>query len=123
MEQGNLPTHPWIVTLRQRLSGLETALLLGDANAVEAASAGVQAVLQQAPKTAEFGLPGSTLRPDMLQAAHHFGQLRQTVMRANAQNQRAINSLLPQTLATQGNTYGRGPVAAGRGAGQAYLSA
>lgn len=118
----NIPAHPWIASLRQKLEGLEAALLTGEAPAVEAASALVQSVLQKAPKTAEFGLPGSALRIDMMQAAHHFGQLRQTVLRASAQNQRAIKVLLPQHTQP---TYGRTPGASGAmsGAGQAYLSA
>lgn len=113
--------HPWIASLRQRLDALEAALLQGDAPAVEVASASIQKVLQQAPKTAEFAIEGSSLRIDMLQAAHRFGQLRQTVLRASALNQRALKSLLPQQAlpATYGNSMGSKT----RGAGQAYLSA
>jgi hypothetical protein len=117
----NFPVHPWIATLRQSLQDLEAALLSGQAPAVQAASALVQSVLQQAPKTAEFGRPGSALRIDMVQAAHHFGQLRQTMLRASAQNQRAIKSLLPEQV--QAPTYGRGMGSGVRGAGQAFLSA
>ena len=97
--------HPWIARLRQNLDGLEAALLQGDAPAVETASASVQGVLQQAPKTAEFGIEGSSLRIDMLQAAHRFGQLRQTVLRAQAQSERTLRNLMPD----QANkpTYGR----------------
>ncbi len=113
--------HPWIASLRQQLDGLEAALLQSDALAVEAASAKVQAVLQKAPKTAEFGIEGSHLRIDMLQAAHRFGQLRQTVLRASALNQRALKSLLPDQART--NTYGNGLGSKMGGAGQAYLSA
>jgi hypothetical protein len=118
----NIPVHPWIATLRQKLEGLEAALLKGDALAVETASALVQTVLQQAPKTAEFGRPGSALRIDMMHAAQHFGQLRQAVLRSGAQNQRAIKSLLPQQAQP---TYGRttGTSGALGGAGRAYLSA
>jgi hypothetical protein len=117
----NFPVHPWIVSLREGLQALEAALMSGDAPAVETASAQVQAVLKQAPKTAEFGAPGSALRIDMVEAAHHFGQLRQTLLRASAQNQRAIKSLLPGQA--QAPTYGRGMGPAARGAGKAYLSA
>lgn len=118
----NKLVHPWIATLRQELGGLEAALLTGDAPAVEAASALVQSALQKAPRTAEFGVPGSTLRIDLMLAAHHFAQLRQTVLRAKAQNQRAIKNLLPQQAQP---TYGRTAGATGStgGAGQAYLSA
>lgn len=117
----NTPVHPWIVSLRQTLEDLEKALLSGDAPAVETASAQVQAVLKLAPKTAEFGQPGSALRIDMLQAAQHFGKLRQAVLRASAQNQRAIKSLLPEQAKPA--TYGRGIGSSTGGAGQAYLSA
>jgi hypothetical protein len=88
---------------------------------VEAASAEVQGVLQHAPKTAEFAVPGGTLREDMLHAAHRFGQLRQAVLRSQAQSQRAVNSLLPQQKpATYGTLTGR---PSPTGAGRAYLSA
>jgi hypothetical protein len=69
--------HPWIAALRVGLDGLEKALLQGDAAAVERASQHVQTVLKRAPRTADFGVPGSTLREDMLNAAQRFGQLRQ----------------------------------------------
>ena len=116
------PPHPWITSLQAGLDRLEFALLQGDASGVEAASAEVQGVLQHAPKTAEFGVPGGTLREDMLHAAHRFGQLRQAVLRSQAQSQRAVNSLLPQQKpATYGTLAGR-PSATG-GAGRAYLSA
>lgn len=115
-------THPWIASLQAGLDRLEFALLAGDAGGVEQASADVQAVLQQAPKTVEFSLVGSTLRSDMLQAAQRFGQLRQAVLRSHAQSQRAVNSLLPQQKpATYGAMTGR-PSPTG-GAGRAYLSA
>ena len=78
--------HPWITDLRTRLDALEAALLSGDANEVEAASAQVQANLQGAPKTADFGQAGTQLRADMLEQAQRFGQLRQAVMRAVAQS-------------------------------------
>ena len=116
-----LPAHPWIARLRSALDGLEAALLTGDATAVQGASASVQTVLQQAPKTAEFDEPGSALGADMLQAAHRFGQLRKAVLRANAHNQRAIQSLMPRQALPA--TYGRGMGAATGGVGRAYLSA
>lgn len=113
--------HPWIVSLQAGLDRLEFALLQGDAHGVELASAEVQGVLQQAPKTAAFAMPG-TLRNDMQQAAHRLGQLRQAVLRSQAQSQRAVNSLLPQQKpATYGSLTGR-PSPTG-GAGRAYLSA
>jgi hypothetical protein len=120
MDHQNLPVHPWIVSLRTQLDGLEAALIRGDAPGVEAASAQVQAVLQKAPPTADFGQPASTLRVDMLQVAHRLGQLRQTALRAGAQNQRAINSLMPEHANT---TYGRTPASPAFGVGKAYLSA
>lgn len=116
------PPHPWIASLQAGLDRLEFALLQGDAGGVEAASAEVQGVLQHAPRTAEFGVPGGTLREDMLHAAHRFGQLRQAVLRTSAQSQRAVKSILPQTAQP---TYGRmanTPSATG-GAGRAYVSA
>lgn len=118
--------HPWIVALQDSLDGLEKALLQGDAPGVEQASARVQAVLQQAPRTAEFAVPGSLLKLDMAHAAQRFGQLRQAVLRSAAQNQRALHSLLPQTAPQA--TYGRpmggmGGASSTGGAGRAYLSA
>jgi hypothetical protein len=118
----NTPVHPWITSLRLKLDALEAALLTGDAPAVEAASSDVQAVLQKAPKTAEFARPGSALRTDMLQAAHHFGQLRQSVLRTSAQNQRVLKNLMPERA--RSSTYGRGiGTSNGSGAGRAFLSA
>jgi hypothetical protein len=115
--------HPWIASLQTGLDRLEQALLEGNPDGVEKASAQVQGVLQQAPKTAEFAVPGSSLRIDMLQAAQRFGQLRQTVLRAAAQSQRALHSLLPQQA--QPSTYSRlaGPASSIGGAGRGYLSA
>jgi hypothetical protein len=116
------PTHPWIVSLQSGLDTLETALLHGDAPGVEKASASIQTILQGAPKTAEFAVPGSGLRLDMQTAAHRFGQLRQAVLRASAQSQRAVNSVLPQKApATYGHMAGAGSSTGG--AGRAYLSA
>ncbi len=113
--------HPWIVSLQDGLDGLEKALLAGDAPGVERASAAVQVVLQGAPRTAEFGLPGSLLRFDMERAAQRFGQLRQAVQRASAQSQRAVHSLLPQQK--QATYGGLARAASTGGAGRAYLSA
>jgi hypothetical protein len=115
------PVHPWIASLRLQLDGLEAALLAGDALAVEASSGQIQAVLQRAPKTAELGLPGSALRTDMVQAAHRLGQLRQTALRAGAQNQRSLRKLLPDQVKQP--TYGRLNGSSGSGPGRAYLSA
>lgn len=113
--------HPWIASLQAGLDRLEFSLLQGDAHGVEQASAEVQGVLQQAPKTAAFAAPG-TLRTDMQQAAQRLGQLRQAVLRSHAQSQRAVSSLLPQQKpATYGALTGR-PSPTG-GAGRAYLSA
>ena len=114
--------HPWIATLQVGLDGLEQALLQGDALVVERASQHVQAVLKKAPRTADFGVPGSRLRDDMQQAAHRFGLLRQAVLRAQAQSQRAVQSLLPQQAT---GTYGRlaGQNSSTGGAGHGYLSA
>jgi hypothetical protein len=114
--------HPWLGALQDSLDGLESALLQGDAEAVQRASASVQAILQRAPRTSEFAQPGSPLLADMQRAAQRFGQLRQAVLRAAAQSQRAVHSLLPQQAPA---TYGRQPgqASATGGAGRAYLSA
>ena len=116
------PAQTWIDALQSRLDGLEYALLQGNANAVQIASAEVQFSLQQAPKTREWSLPGSSVMADFKQAAHRFGQLRHAVLRAHAQSQRALHSLLPQQTPA---TYGRamGQTASTGGAGRAYLSA
>lgn len=118
--------HPWIAALQEALDGLERALLQNDAGGVEQASAQVQSVLQRAPRTAEFAIAGSRLRLDMEHCAQRFGQLRQAVLRASAQSQRAVQSLIPQkTPATYGAMAGRasGLNASTGGAGRAYLSA
>lgn len=113
--------HPWIAELQAGLDQLERALLMGDAVAVERSSAQVQGVLQKAPKTAAFAVPGS-LRADMHQAAQRLGQLRQAVLRAQAQNQRALHSLMPQRApATYGQAHGMSSRTSG--AGQAFLRA
>lgn len=118
--------HPWIADLQEELDGLERALLKGDAGGVEQSSLRVQAVLQRAPRTAEFAVAGSRLRLDMERNAQRFGQLRQAVLRAGAQSQRAVQSLIPQKApATYGQATGRanGLNASTGGAGRAYLSA
>jgi len=114
--------HPWIQSLHAGLDGLESALLDGDAMAVEAASAQVQRVLQRAPVTTEFLQPGSDLPDALPQAAQRFGQLRQAVVRASAQSQRAVQSLMPPG-SSSGSTYsatGKGQVGP---RGRTYLSA
>ncbi len=128
MNQPAAPTaHPWIAALLDNLGALETALLQGDAAGVEQASAAMQAVLQQAPRASDFAAPGNTLRDDMQSAAQRFGQLRQAVLRARAQNQRGVESLLPQLALQQQPTYGRmaasRPPAATGGAGRGFLRA
>ena len=63
-----------------------------------------------------------SLRDDMQQAAHRFGLLRQAVLRAQAQSQRAVQSLLPQqATGTYGRLAGQNPSTGG--AGHGYLSA
>ncbi len=99
--------HPWIATLQASLDTLEAALLQGDAAGVEQASAAMQTVLQQAPRTPEFAVPGNTLRHDMQNAAQRFAQLRSAVLRATAQSERAVGSLLPQQALQRQPTYGR----------------
>jgi hypothetical protein len=114
--------HPWIVSLQAALDGLEAALLQGDAPGVQAASEAVQSVLHKAPRTAEFGVPGGTLARDMRREAHRFGQLRQAVLRASAQSQRAVHSLLPQQAPDTYDALSGAKPSTG-GAGRAYLSA
>ncbi len=118
------PPHPWIGSLQVELDALEAALLRGDAPGVERASAAMQAVLQQAPRTPEFAQPDSPLRLDTQNAAQRFAQLRQAVLRANAQNERAVASLLPQQALQRQPTYGRmvKPSPLG-GAGRGFLTA
>jgi hypothetical protein len=114
--------HPWIGSLQVELDALEAALLRGDAPAVELASAAMQKVLMQAPPVIALGEPGSDQQQALLTAAERFARLRQAVLRANAQSQRAVSSLLPQHAAQP--TYGR--QAGGTspsGAGRRFLSA
>ena len=118
------PTHHWIGSLQAELDGLEAALLRGDAPGVERASAAMQAVLQQAPRTREFADPESALRRDTQNAAQRFAQLRQAVLRANAQNERAVASLLPQQAMECQPTYSRMVKPSTlRGAGRGFVSA
>lgn len=114
--------HPWIGSLQVELDALEAALLRSDAAAVELASAAMQKVLQQAPRSITLAEPGSVQQNDLLNAAERFARLRQAVLRASAQSQRAVTSLLPQHA--QQPTYGRqvGAASVG-GAGRAFLSA
>jgi hypothetical protein len=110
--------------LQAELDALEAALLRGDAPGVEQASAAMQAVLQQAPRTPAFADPDSALRRDTQSAAQRFAQLRQAVLRSNAQNERAVASLLPQQSLQRQPTYGRmvKPSPLG-GAGRGFLTA
>lgn len=113
-------SHPWILQLQGALDALEKSLMVGDALAVETASAQVQAILNHAPRTAEFQAAGSTLARDLPAAAQRFAMLRQAVLRAQAQSQRALGSLIPEAVSTP--VYGRtgqGSVSPRRG----YLSA
>lgn len=114
MTKHNRSSHPWTQTLDACLDALEQALLANDAAGVEGASAQVQAVLQQAPRSAEFTRAGgSLLRSEMEAAARRFAQLRQAVLQSTARSQRAAQTLLPQMAP---ETYG----SAGPGAGRNY---
>ena len=87
-------------------------------------SAAMQAVLQQAPKTRDFADAGSALHRDAQSAAQRFARLRQAVLRANAQNERAVASLLPQQALQRQPTYSRMVKPSTlRGAGRGFLSA
>lgn len=114
--------HPWILALQGQLDGLEQSLLSGDATGVARASAGVQAAMQNPPRTAELGANGGSLRADLQLVATRFGQLRQAVLRAQAHNQRGLHTLLPQQAKP---TYGQlaGVKPSTGGAGRAFLSA
>ncbi|MGV3725143.1 hypothetical protein [Hydrogenophaga sp.] len=117
-------SHPWIGSLQAELDALQAALLMGDAAGVERASAAMQAVLKQAPRDAALADPESALHRDTRIAAQRFAQLRQAVLRASAQNERALGSLLPQQTLQRQPTYGRmvKPSSLG-GAGRGFLSA
>ncbi|MEZ5704076.1 MAG: hypothetical protein R3E56_01280 [Burkholderiaceae bacterium] len=114
-------THPRFAELQEQLDGLEQAVLRGDATAVETASAQVQAAMKSAPRPAEIKNWGATLQADMDMAALRLSQLRQTVVRASAQNDRVLNNLLPGQAKQP--TYGRLSVTTRNGPGQAFLSA
>lgn len=114
-------SHPWILQLQGRLDALEKALLAGDPMAVEAASAQVQEQLRNAPRTAEFQAEGSTLAHDLPAAAQRFAMLRQAVLRAQAQSQRAVTSLIPDAADT--SVYGRPGTGARSRQRNGYLSA
>ncbi len=118
------PTHHWIGSLQAELDALEAALLRGDAPGIEQASAAMLAVLQQAPKTRDFADVASPLRRDAQTAAQRFAQLRQAVLRSNAQNERAVVSLLPQQDLQRQPTYSRlVKPSTLRGAGRGFLAA
>jgi hypothetical protein len=117
-------SHPWIGSLQAELDALQAALLMGDAAGVERASAAMQAVLKQAPRDAALADPESALHRDTRIAAQRFAQLRQAVLRASAQNERALGSLLPQQTLQRQPTYGRmGKPSSLGGAGRGFLSA
>jgi hypothetical protein len=102
---------------------LAAALLRGDAGATELASTAVQTILQRAPQPHEMADAGQALRADILQAAQRFAQLRQAVLRNAAQSQRAVHSLLPQTVPTTYNRQiGPAPSSTG-GAGRSFVKA
>lgn len=98
-------SHPWILQLQGALDTLEKSLLASDATGVEAASAQVQAILGNAPRTSEFQAEGSTLAKDLPAAARRFSMLRQAVVRTQAQSQRAVASLIPPSV--DAPLYGR----------------
>ena len=109
----------WMKRLNGELDQLEKHLLHGDALAVQATCAAVQAALQAGPGMADWQAASPALVQQAQSAALRFGRLRQGVLRAVAQNQRALQALMPEAL--QAPTYDRrGGV---RGPGRAYLSA
>lgn len=109
----------WMTRLNGELDQLELQLLQGDALAVQTLCARVQTTLQASPDAAQWQLASTDLVLQAQQAALRFGRLRQGVLRAVAQNQRALQALMPEAL--QAPTYERrGGV---RGPGRAYLSA
>ena len=109
----------WMTRLNGELDQLEKQLLQGDALAVQAQCTTVQATLQASPAAADWQAASDDLVRQAQQAALRFGRLRQGVLRAVAQNQRALQALMPEALQTP--TYDRrGGV---RGPGRAYLSA
>lgn len=109
----------WMTRLNGELDQLELQLLQGDALAVQTACARVQTTLQAGPGAAQWQAASADLVHQAQQAALRFGRLRQGVLRAVAQNQRALQALMPEAL--QAPTYERqGGI---RGPGRAYLSA
>lgn len=121
MKTAAIAPQAWISSLHEGLDALETALLKNDALAVEQASAQVHGVLQSLLSRVELASQGPAVREDLHAAARRFSQLRQAVLRASAQSQRAVSSLLPQQNV---NTYQRRPgQMGGRGPSQGYLSA
>lgn len=109
----------WMNRLNGELDQLEKLLLLGDALAVQAQCATVQATLQASPAAAHWQAADAALIQQAQAAALRFGRLRQGVLRAAAQNQRALQALMPEAL--QAPTYERRSGV--RGPGRAYLSA
>lgn len=117
------PSHPWLGQLHSGLDSLAAALLRGDAQATEQASAEVNAIFQRAPQAHELADAGQALHAELLQTAQRFAELRQAVLRNAAQSQRAVHSLLPRTVPT---TYSRqlGPTPSSTGgAGRGFLTA
>lgn len=121
MKTAAVAPQAWLASLHEGLDALEGALLHNDPMAVERASAQVQGVLQNLLSRVELAAQGPAVREDLHAAARRFSQLRQAVLRASAQSQRAVNSLLPQQNVS---TYQRRPgQMGGRGPSQGYLSA
>ena len=109
----------WMNRLNGDLDHLEQMLLQGHAPAVQSQCATVQATLQAHPGQTHWQNAEAELIQQAQAAALRFGRLRQGVLRAAAQNQRALQTLMPDALHTP--TYERsGGV---RGPGRAYLSA
>ena len=121
--QSLAPSHPWLGQLHSGLNSLAAALLRGDAQATEQASAAVHAIFQRAPQAHELADAGQGLHTELLQTAQRFAELRQAVLRNAAQSQRAVHSLLPKTAPI---TYSRqiGPATSSTGgAGRGFLTA
>jgi hypothetical protein len=116
-------SHPWLGQLHSGLDNLAAALLRGDAQATEQASAEVHAIFQRAPQAHELADAGQTLYTELLQTAQRFAALHQAVLRNAAQSQRAVHSLLPHTTPiTYSRQIGPAPSSTG-GAGHGFLSA
>lgn len=117
------PSHPWLGQLHSGLDILAAALLRGDAQATEQASAAVLTILQRAPQAHELADAGQALRDDIMQTAQRFAQLRQAVLRNATQSQRAVHSLLPQSVPiTYSRQIGPAPSSTG-GAGRSFVKA